>query len=169
MATNLVTVEKESEYLFQEESKVSSVAVCPNFELLSRDLVYNCCIQKSLAHLLETLYVGLLTQREVTYCINECNMLNVKLYSSLVSPPVSLRDYDVPVLVFQVLLLLSPRMCSLVSPGRHRTCVACISCVGTFPSHGCCTGSTEAAASGRFQTTQMLDQYFSLLDIRLLL
>lgn len=59
-------------------------------------------IQQSLAHLLETLYIGLLTRREVTYCINDCNMLNVKLYSNVVKSPVALRDHDVPVLVFQV-------------------------------------------------------------------
>ena len=65
-------------------------------------------MQQSLAHLLETLYVGLISRREVTYCLNDCNMLNVKLYSSMHSSSISLRDYDVPVMVFQV------RLCSCV-------------------------------------------------------
>ena len=81
VANHLVSLEKESEYLFRENTK------------------------SSVAHLLESLYIGLLTRQEASYYVDDSNMLNVKLFTKNSQKPISLRDYDVPVLLFQVYLV----------------------------------------------------------------
>jgi hypothetical protein len=95
LARTLVTVEKESEYLFQMDTKVVRTVVL-------HLLLHERLSQLGVCPLLKAVYEGLRGNTKIAHPINEWNIFTIRLFRSPSIESTTIRDADVPVMFFQV-------------------------------------------------------------------